>query len=286
MAGYVGKFVTNKILGETLQNKFGVEDPYFETVPATRLDGKPSRSKTKKIHKAIPPGLSEHDANILNKVKRRAYRLDMAFGSFMGLKLGWGSIIGIFPVAGDIADGLLAMLVVRTAQQIEGGLPFDVKLMMYFWVILDLIIGAVPILGDIGDALILANTRNAAALEKHLRKKGMKNLQASGLPVPDVDPSDPAEFDRFHSSGSPTSSQPARHDKVPAGRTRDDTPQSSGVAAAPAQPPRPAQAKVRADRQGGSGGGFFGFGGKKSRPADIEAGTAGQTATAKQSRRG
>jgi len=46
----------------------------------------------------VPPGISEHDANVLNKVKRRAYRLDMAFGSFLGIKLGWGSLIGFFPM--------------------------------------------------------------------------------------------------------------------------------------------------------------------------------------------
>ena len=69
----------------------------FEHVPATRLDGTPT-GKFKKVRKALPPGLSDHDAQILTKVKRRAYRLDMSFGSFMGLKFGWGSVIGLFPL--------------------------------------------------------------------------------------------------------------------------------------------------------------------------------------------
>ena len=118
MASFAAKIIGKKILGETLENKFGKEvsfdrsrceclnsaaqiadtsqDPYFEQIPATRLDGRPT-GKTKKRRKALPPGLSEHDSQILTKVKRRAYRLDMALFSFMGIRFGWGSAIGLVP---------------------------------------------------------------------------------------------------------------------------------------------------------------------------------------------
>ncbi|KAI1450851.1 hypothetical protein F5Y02DRAFT_366124 [Annulohypoxylon stygium] len=247
--------IAKKILKETAGNQFGVKDPYFETVPATRLDGRPSRTKTKKVRKALPPGLSEHDAQVLTKVKRRAYRLDMSLGSFMGMKLGWGSLVGIFPFAGDALDALLALMVVHTAKQVEGGLPSRILMTMYIWVLIDFIAGLVPFVGDIADTLILANTRNAVALEDYLRKKGKKNLRASHLPVPDVDPSDPVEFDRFNAQSDRATDYPA---------------QESGVA--PAQPPRPAQARVHDDRRG-SGRGFFGFGSQRSRPGDVEMGT-------------
>jgi hypothetical protein len=42
----------------------------------------------KKQKKALPPGLSEEDQEILVKVKRRAYRLDMALGTCCGFKIG------------------------------------------------------------------------------------------------------------------------------------------------------------------------------------------------------
>lgn len=74
-----------------------LKDPYFETVPATRLDGTPHKTKTKRRKKALPPGISEHDGQVLTKVKRRAYRLDMCLFSFLGVKFGWGSVIGIIP---------------------------------------------------------------------------------------------------------------------------------------------------------------------------------------------
>ncbi|KAI2630997.1 hypothetical protein GGR54DRAFT_585130 [Hypoxylon sp. NC1633] len=271
MAAIFAKFVSKRLLKETAGNHFGASDPYFEQVPATRLDGKPT-GKTKKVRKALPPGLSEHDAKVLTKVKRRAYRLDMNFGSFMGIKFGWGSVIGLFPFVGDVVDALLAMMVVRTAKQVEGGLPSQILLQMYLLVIVDFIAGLVPFVGDIADAVILANTRNAVALENYLRKKGQKNLRASKLPVPDVDPSDPSEFDRFQSeSPEHASSRAPRQGEIFVSQpTADYPPQESGVA--PVQPSKPAQAKVHDSRQSGSSRGFFGMGSKKSRPADVEAG--------------
>lgn len=73
-----------------------LQDPYFERVPATRLNGKPS-GKYKKRKKALPPGISENDAKVLTKVKRRAYRLDNSLFSCCGIKFGWGSVIALFP---------------------------------------------------------------------------------------------------------------------------------------------------------------------------------------------
>ncbi|KAI8952862.1 hypothetical protein F4801DRAFT_539601 [Xylaria longipes] len=266
-----GKLIQDKILKERLENKFGVDDPYFEQVPATRLNGAPN-GKFKKVRKAVPPGISAHDAEVLNKVKRRAYRLDMAFGSFMGIKFGWGSVIGIFPIVGDFADTFLGLLVIRTAMQIEGGLPFSLRLSMYFWLLVDLVIGLIPFLGDIADALVLANTRNAAALEAHLRKKGKNNLRASGQPVPASDPSDPVEFDRLHAE-SPGTSHSLRGNR---GSTNNPpsqhAPQTSGVASVQSSPLQHAPARVHDDGQGRSSGGFFGFGRKKSRPTDVETG--------------
>ncbi|KAI1331090.1 hypothetical protein F5Y16DRAFT_360500 [Xylariaceae sp. FL0255] len=291
MASYAAQFVGKRIFKEKVENKFGLEDVYFEQVPATRLDGKPT-GKFKKVRKALPPGLSEHDSQILTKVKRRAYRLDMSFGSILGLKLGWGSIIGLVPFAGDAVDAMLALLVVRTAKEIEGGLPEAILMKMYFWILLDLVIGFVPFIGDAFDCVVLANTRNAKLLEDHLRKKGKKTLRQSGQPIPSIDPSDPQEFDQFHSTAKPASSttntrhtEQSRHTGI-----RDDedghTPQMTGVTSseAPALPSRPEQATVHDDRQGKSSGGFFGFGSKKSRPADVETGLA--SSSGKQKRRG
>jgi hypothetical protein len=45
----------------------------------------------------------------------------------------------------------MALMILRSSQQIEGGLPSDVKLRMVFNIILDFGIGLVPFIGDLAD---------------------------------------------------------------------------------------------------------------------------------------
>ncbi|KAJ2906754.1 hypothetical protein MKZ38_010745 [Zalerion maritima] len=203
MAGFIAK----KIFKETLDNKFGQEDPYYETVPATRLGAKPKRQR-----KANPPGLSDHDSKVLTKVKRRAYKLDMSLFNCCGIRMGWSSVIGLVPAAGDVLDLLMALMVFKTCCQVEG-LPAWIKSKMLFNIVFDFFIGIVPVVGDLADAVFRANTRNAAILEGFLREKGKKNIRASGAPMPAIDPSDPDEFDRIEVGGAGyTSSQPPSRD--------------------------------------------------------------------------
>lgn len=110
----------------------------------------------------------------------------------------------------------MALMVLRTCSEIEGGLPSTLKMKMMFNIVLDFAVGLVPILGDVADAVFRANTRNAALLEAHLREKGKKNLRASGAPVPTVDPSDPNEYDRIEAmdDSGVISSQPSSRDEM------------------------------------------------------------------------
>ncbi|RYO89681.1 hypothetical protein DL766_007218 [Monosporascus sp. MC13-8B] len=172
-------FVVKKLFGEYAKNHFGGEDPYFEYVPATRLGGRPS-GKLKRVKKALPPGISEHDARVLTKMKRRAYRLDSGLGTICGTRVGWDSVIGLFPVVGDVLAFLLALMVIHTAKQVEGGLPFTLKARMYALALVDFIVGLIPFVGDIADAIFKSNNRNTIALEAYLREKGIKNLRRRG----------------------------------------------------------------------------------------------------------
>jgi hypothetical protein len=52
---------------------------------------------------------------------------------------------------GDVIDAFMAMMVLRTCQQVEGGLPNEIKAKMLFNIVLDFGIGLVPFLGDIAD---------------------------------------------------------------------------------------------------------------------------------------
>jgi len=262
MTSIVAKYISKRVLGESLQNNFGKEDPYFETVPATRLDGRPSSKKGKKRRKALPAGISDHDAKVLTKVKRRAYRLDMSLFNCCGIRFGWSSVIGIIPGIGDVIDAFMAMMVLRTCQQVEGGLPNEIKAKMLFNIVLDFGIGLVPFLGDIADALFRANTRNAVVLEKFLRAKGEKALKAQGQPLPQIDPSDPEVFDR---------QMRAEHGPPPQYTTAPPTRQGTqSQNHRNGQSHAPQQSAVPGER---SGGFFSGLGSKKKQP-DVERGEA------------
>ncbi|KAJ4202806.1 hypothetical protein NW767_005568 [Fusarium falciforme] len=239
-----------------------MQDPYFEQVPATRLNGTPN-GKFKKRKKALPPGISEHDGKVLTKVKRRAYRLDLALFSCCGVRFGWGSALGLIPAIGDVLDMLMAILVLKTCMQIDGGLPTSVKARMMVNILFDFGIGIIPFIGDLADAAFRANTRNAALLEAYLREQGKENLRKSGQPLPAVDPSDPEHFDRLQTQDPPeyVSSPPSRHesmsDRPPHSREGREGRHSR-------HPSQPEPARVREGR------GFFGR--SKSRPHDVEMG--------------
>jgi len=256
----VAKYISKRILGESVKNNFGSEDPYFEQVPATRLDGRPT-NKTKKRKKALPAGISEHDGKVLTKVKRRAYRLDMSLFNCCGIRFGWSSVIGIIPGIGDVIDAFMAIMVLRTCEQVEGGLPADVRSKMYFNIVLDFGIGLVPFLGDLADAVFRANTRNAVVLEKHLRAKGAKALKAQGLAHPTVDPSDPDEYDRMLTEER---GPPPGYETTPPSRN-DTTRQGNGNSRA-TQPAQPQQAHVAGGKKSGW------FSGNKTKQSDVERG--------------
>jgi len=245
MAGKIASIVSKKLLKETAENRFGQEDPYFEEVPATNLLGRPT---TKKRRKAAPDGISDHDARILTKVKRRAYRLDLCLFNCCGIRFGWSSVIGLVPAFGDIADTVLALRVVTSCNKVEGNLPSSVYAHMIFNVILDFVIGLVPFVGDFADAMYKCNTRNAVLLEKFLKERGEQNLQSRNRTASHANGSSEVTSDKQHPCGKPQ---------------RSDFP-------AKATPAKPQPAGFRE----GSAGSRSGSAGKKKRQPDLEMGTS------------
>ncbi|OCT45005.1 PH domain protein [Cladophialophora carrionii] len=192
MASLAAKLVARKLFQENSSNNQGREDPYFETVPATRLGGLYKTSKKRK--RALPPGLTPEEERILTKAKRRAYRIDLCLGSFLGTRFGWGAVIGLVPAIGDFADLLLALMVYRTCCSIEPGLPSSVKMRMQMNVMIDFLVGLIPFVGDLADAAYKCNTKNVVLLESELRARGQKRIK--GTPQANVaDPSLPDEWD-------------------------------------------------------------------------------------------
>jgi len=218
MTSFAAKFVAKKLFRETTANKQGQEDPYFESVPASRLGFKTK----KKVAKALPPGLTRDEEKTLIKAKRRAYRVDMALGSFLGMKIGWGAVIGLVPGFGDVADMLLALMVFRTICSVKPELDASTKMRMQINIVIDFVIGIIPFVGDIADAAYKCNTRNVVIFESVLRKRGQKRIKGT----PQANQTDwslpdqweyQEEEERLNAQHGPppdyTSRQPSRRDR-------------------------------------------------------------------------
>ncbi|EUC47287.1 hypothetical protein COCMIDRAFT_3705 [Bipolaris oryzae ATCC 44560] len=170
MANLVAKYAMKKALGKEMEkyrgkSASGPYDPFYEEIPHPRKPG-----KTKKVKKEIPSYIPPHDADVLAKARKSAYRLDYALFSFMGIRFGWSSVIGLFPAAGDAMSAALTLNLVRQMMKVECGLPATVVLLMVVNTAIDFLAGLVPLLGDLAGAAIKANGKNVRLLEQHLDK--------------------------------------------------------------------------------------------------------------------
>lgn len=78
---------------------------------------------------------------------------------------------------GDLIDAFMAAMVIRSCQKVDGGLPSSVERKMWLNLVLDFLVGLVPTLGDLADALFRCNTKNAVLLERFLEKRAEQNRE-------------------------------------------------------------------------------------------------------------
>jgi hypothetical protein len=99
-------------------------------------------------------------------LERLAWLMDRAFvipGT--NVRVGLDAILGLLPVGGDVATGLVqAGLVLYALAKYR--VPKAVAARMAANVVLDVAIGAIPLVGDVFDVFFKANTRNVCLLEE------------------------------------------------------------------------------------------------------------------------
>lgn len=119
--------------------------------------------------------LSETD--IVHHIRTFSELLDSRF-SIPGTKIRFGldAIIGLIPGFGDSIGGLLSALIILQSARL--GVSRIVLVRMAINVIIEVIIGAVPFIGDIFDVAWKANIRNSNLLEKYISTKSRKAPQA------------------------------------------------------------------------------------------------------------
>ena len=102
----------------------------------------------------------------LQALRRLQWLLDEAFRvPGTSIRVGWDPIIGLVPWVGDLLTALLSCAIVLHAHQMR--LPRIVQLRMLMNVAIDLVVGAIPVVGDAADAFWKSNSMNMALLERH-----------------------------------------------------------------------------------------------------------------------
>lgn len=90
--------------------------------------------------------------------------LDTRFKIFH-FKFGIDPIIGLIPGIGDLISFLLSLYIVWVAKQMR--IPNEKIAIMLENIVLDLILGIIPIIGDATDLVFKANSKNWEILKQH-----------------------------------------------------------------------------------------------------------------------
>lgn len=104
---------------------------------------------------------------VLERLRHLSYLLDSAFRiPVIGYRVGWDAVLGLVPVLGDAVGMLFSGYIVYEAARL--GVPKKVLARMIFNLALDAIIGSIPLIGSLFDAVWKANIRNMRLLERTL----------------------------------------------------------------------------------------------------------------------
>ncbi|KQY83433.1 DUF4112 domain-containing protein [Pelomonas sp. Root1444] len=112
------------------------------------------------------PRPAQRQSAVRARLKRLAWLLDSAIPLPGGYRIGLDGLIGLVPGLGDVVSAVLSSYIVLEAARLR--VPGSVLLRMGLNVALELIIGAVPVAGDLFDFAFKANERNVRLLEASL----------------------------------------------------------------------------------------------------------------------
>lgn len=164
----------------------------------------------------------------------------------------------------------MALLVFATCTRIEGGVGKYGALMLLL-ILVDLIAGLVPLLGDVADTFLRCNKNNAELLNYILKKRGQENLRKLGIT--------PTATEKTAGGTGRNTTQPAPATmRYPSNiQTANMGPPSRYEAghgdhdySSHTEPTRPEPAQVNGTKPGGRG--WFGRLMDPQRPTDVEQG--------------
>ncbi len=115
----------------------------------------------------ISPAISPTEETALAKLRGLSRVLDGAITiPGLGIRVGLDPIIGLVPVVGDWIGAALASYIIVQGARL--GVSKATLLRMVGNLVVDLLAGSIPVLGDIFDLGFRANDRNLALIEQHM----------------------------------------------------------------------------------------------------------------------
>lgn len=96
-------------------------------------------------------------------IERLGWWLDEGITLPNGYKIGWDGFIGLIPGIGDFIGSALSSIIIYKAHQL--GIPRVILGRMIINIMLETILGAIPVAGDMFDFVWKANKRNIVLLK-------------------------------------------------------------------------------------------------------------------------
>lgn len=115
----------------------------------------------------------------LQRLRALAWFLDRVFRLGKSGRFGVEPLIGLIPAVGDWIGGVLSLYVIYEAARL--GLPWRVLGRMAANVLVEVVIGTVPVAGDVFDFFWQANMRNVALVERHYQPQAAERPLAGVL---------------------------------------------------------------------------------------------------------
>jgi hypothetical protein len=115
--------------------------------------------------------LSQEDTLAVERARALSRLMDDRF-HIAGFGIGLDGLIGLIPVAGDIFSSVMGLFHLRLAHQLRLGIGTYFKIVLNL--IIDFIIGFIPLVGDFFDFGFKSHRRNMKLIEKkiiHLKRK-------------------------------------------------------------------------------------------------------------------
>ena len=128
---------------------------------------------------AAAEGVSEDEARreFSRSIERIARLMDSAVNLPVIGPVGLDALLGLFPVVGDTIAAAVSISLI--AKSLKYGVPREIIAKMLGNVLFDLLLGAVPGVGDVADIWFRSNARNVALLREFLGDEARNTIDVT-----------------------------------------------------------------------------------------------------------